>query len=49
MVRLSNSQAILGKDTLQNNPFKVDSAFPSFDTPASTSEYALHESDVTVV
>ena len=35
MLRLSNSQATLGKDsTLQNNPFKVDRAFSSFDTPA---------------
>ena len=49
MSRLSNSQATLGKDTLQNNPFEVGGAFLSFDTYASSSESTPHKSDVTLV
>ena len=37
MLRLSNSQATPGKDTLQNNPFEVNGALTSFDKSASTS------------
>ena len=48
-LRLSNSQATLGIDTLQNNSFGVDVAFSSFDGSVSTSESAPHESDVTLV
>ena len=48
MLRQCNSRATLGKDTLQNNPFEGDSTFSSFDTSASTSESAPHESDVTL-